>query len=493
MESGPSADQRVDVTLGRLRRVRPAGPTAQAPCVDRELGAIALRLQPGDRPVRPRPWPPSVLTKAAFGSRPSAVSRGSATLRSCSADGGFGAAPVQRAPVRPALGGTAPGLGAARPRVDRDGARDAGRAVGGVHVDLVRRARVAGALEGPLAVAAHAQLDASAGQHPAMGVPTRSGTYAQGRSDPAYVGRCGASHPVRRRARGPGGEHAIDTVPTDPGRDGPSGCRCRQGSRHPSRCEAPAGRKPRGAGATVRAAPGDEDDGGQGDQATSSIPRITYLQATNSSSQNLTDGVVLGRPLGFSGSARRALVGRRSRPARPRPAGPRVVVDLERLLLRAALRGHVLQVDPDPVPERAAAPHPVDEDVGGLQVRRDVRMLAASSAPAPPAPPASSSRARSPSAASSIVPPAGALGRLLGRAQLLGELEQPVERAGARRRCPPTGRRARRTARAPSGSVNASGSAARHLAPRSAASTRARRASGARSRPTPPCGPWRSG
>src|SRR5689334_17937218 len=40
----------------------------------------------------------------------------------------------------------------------------------------------------------------------------------------------------------------------------------------------------------------------------------------------------------------------------------------DQLLLRGALvRRHVLQVDPDPVPDRARSAHAVDQDVGRLQ------------------------------------------------------------------------------------------------------------------------------
>src|SRR3954447_26487351 len=53
-------------------------------------------------------------------------------------------------------------------------------------------------------------------------------------------------------------------------------------------------------------------------------------------------------------------------PLRPLPARPGVVVDLEWFLLRAQRLRHVLQVDADPVPEAAAAAHPVDQDVERL-------------------------------------------------------------------------------------------------------------------------------
>ena len=54
--------------------------------------------------------------------------------------------------------------------------------------------------------------------------------------------------------------------------------------------------------------------------------------------------------------------------ARPRcPAGPRVVVGLERLLGRPVAFRHVGEVHPDPVPERRPAAHAVDQDVGLLE------------------------------------------------------------------------------------------------------------------------------
>ena len=43
------------------------------------------------------------------------------------------------------------------------------------------------------------------------------------------------------------------------------------------------------------------------------------------------------------------------------------VLEMERRLRRAFGLGHVLQVDPDPVPDRAAPAHPVDQHVVRLQ------------------------------------------------------------------------------------------------------------------------------
>src|SRR5436853_4199106 len=51
---------------------------------------------------------------------------------------------------------------------------------------------------------------------------------------------------------------------------------------------------------------------------------------------------------------------------------PRVVVDFERLLLRAVLWWHVAQIDPDPCPGRAPPAHRVDHHVCELQVRHNI-------------------------------------------------------------------------------------------------------------------------
>ena len=61
---------------------------------------------------------------------------------------------------------------------------------------------------------------------------------------------------------------------------------------------------------------------------------------------------------------------RSSAPATPRcRSRPRVVVRLERLLGRPVRLRDVDEVDPDAVPERRPAAHPVDEDVGRLEGR----------------------------------------------------------------------------------------------------------------------------
>ena len=81
---------------------------------------------------------------------------------------------------------------------------------------------------------------------------------------------------------------------------------------------------------------------------------------------------------------------------------PGVVVDLQRLLLGPFALRHVLEVDPDPVPDRTAPAHPVDQHVGRFEVADDRRRAGPSSAPARPATRPWSSSGRSRSAAWSL-------------------------------------------------------------------------------------------
>src|SRR5262245_44123609 len=66
-------------------------------------------------------------------------------------------------------------------------------------------------------------------------------------------------------------------------------------------------------------------------------------------------GLLLRRSLALAGSIR------------PLVLGPRVVVDLEGLLLRPLRLRDVREVDADPVPERRPPTHAVDEDVRDLE------------------------------------------------------------------------------------------------------------------------------